>query len=53
MRKIIAVVATIVIGYFGTALGGLIINWPQLGPISAVATMGVFILDAIENKRGK
>jgi hypothetical protein len=51
MKKIRAVVVTIMIGYFATALGDAFINWPQLGPIAAIATMGVFILNAIEHKK--
>jgi small basic protein len=51
MGKVKAVVATIIIGYLGTALGVAIMNWPQLGPIAAIATMGIFILNAIEHKK--
>jgi hypothetical protein len=53
MKKIEAVVVTIIIGYLGTTLGDAIINWPQLGPIAAIATMGIFILDEIEHKKDK
>ncbi|MEG0923785.1 MAG: binding-protein-dependent transport permease [Anaerovoracaceae bacterium] len=48
MKIIKAVVVTIIVGYFATVLGAELINWPQLGPISAVATMGAFILNEIE-----
>jgi hypothetical protein len=51
VSKIIAVVVTIIIGYLGTSLGDAFINWPQLGPIAAIATMGIFILNAIEHKK--
>ncbi|MEG0485011.1 MAG: binding-protein-dependent transport permease [Oscillospiraceae bacterium] len=53
MKKVVAVVITIIVGYFATVLGAELINWPQLGPVSAVATMGVFILNEIENKKGE
>jgi hypothetical protein len=48
--KVKAVVVTIIIGCLGTALGDAFINLPQLGPIAAIATMGIFILNAIEHK---
>jgi hypothetical protein len=51
--KVIAVFVTVIIGYLGTALGDAFINWPQLGPIAAIAAMGGFILNAIEKKKGK
>jgi p-aminobenzoyl-glutamate transporter AbgT len=51
MKKIKAVALTIIIGYFATAFGVALMNWPQLGPIAAIATMGVFILNAIEHKK--
>jgi small basic protein len=51
MGKVIAVVVTIIIGYLGTTIGDAWINWPQLGPIAAIATMGIFILNAIEHKK--
>jgi hypothetical protein len=51
MSKIIAVVVTIIIGCLGTTIGDAWINCPQLGPIAAIATMGVFILNAIEHKK--
>jgi small basic protein len=51
VSKVIAVVATIIIGYLGTTIGDAWINWPQLGPIAAIATMGIFILNAIEHKK--
>jgi hypothetical protein len=53
MNKIKAVVVTIVVGYLGTAFGDALINWPQLGPIAAIAAMGVFILNEIEHKKGE
>jgi small basic protein len=49
--KAIAVVVTIIIGYLGSALGDAIMNWPQLGPVAAIATMGIFILNEIEHKK--
>jgi small basic protein len=51
VSQVIAVVVTIIMGYLGTALGDAFINWPQLGPIAAIATMGIFILNAIERQK--
>jgi hypothetical protein len=51
MGKVIAVVVTIIIGCLGSTLGDAFINLPQLGPIAAIATMGIFILNAIERKK--
>jgi hypothetical protein len=45
---ILAIAATIVIGYVGGALGHDFMNYPELGTIFAVATMGGFILAAIK-----
>ena len=53
MGKIIAVVATFIVGYLGSAFFAEWMNWPEAGPVLAVATMGVFILNAIENKNDK
>ena len=53
MGKIIAVVATFIVGYLGSAIFAEWMNWPEAGPVLAVATMGVFILNAIENKNDK
>jgi hypothetical protein len=44
MIIIFAVITTIVVGYIGTVFGLEIMNFPQLGTIMAVATMGSFIL---------
>jgi hypothetical protein len=51
VSQVIAVVVTIIFGYWGTALGDAFINWPQPGPIAAIATMGIFILNAIERQK--
>lgn len=50
MNKVIAAIATIIVSYFATVLGPELINWPQLGPIVSVITMGIFTWNAIENK---
>jgi hypothetical protein len=49
--KVKAVVVTIIIGCLGTSLGDAFINLPQLGSIAAIATMGIFILNAIEHQK--
>ena len=46
-----AIFATVLSGYLGTALFGEWMNWPQGGPVCAVAVMGAFLLYAIENKK--
>lgn len=51
MKKGIAIAVTIVIGYLGTVLGAELLNWPQLGPIAAIAAMGYCILSEIEKKK--
>ena len=53
MNKVIAALVTIIVGYFATALGMELLNWPQLGPIAAVITMGIFLWNAIESKDGE
>ncbi len=50
MNKVIAVIVTIVVGYLGSALGYEIMNWPQLGSVLAVITMGLFLWNAVERK---
>lgn len=46
-----AVLATIAAGYLGAALIGELMNWPDAGAVFAVATMGAFLLHAIERKK--
>lgn len=45
-----AVLATIAAGYLGDALIGVPMNWPDVGAVFAVATMGAFILRALNRK---
>lgn len=42
--EMLAFVATVIAGYFGSALLGSAMNWPDAGAIVAIATMGAFIL---------
>ena len=50
---IFAFFVTIFVGLFSTAIFGDWINWPEAGPVFAVATMGAFILWTLrEKKRG-
>ena len=50
---IFAFFVTIFVGLFSTAIFGSWINWPEAGPVFAVATMGAFILWTLrEKKRG-
>ena len=50
---IFAFFVTVFVGLFSTAIFGDWINWPEAGPVFAVATMGAFILWTLrEKKRG-
>ena len=50
---IFAFFVTIFVGLFSTAIFGDWINWPEAGPVFAVATMVAFILWTLrEKKRG-
>lgn len=50
MRKVLAVILTIVAGYIGFILGAILNLEGYLGIVFAIATMGYFVLDAIEKK---
>ena len=50
--EIVAFLVTVFGGYVCTAVFSEWMNWPQAGPIFAVAVMGCFILRAIR-KRGE
>ena len=45
-----AVICTLLAGLMGSAILGNLLNWPDAGAICAIATMGVFILDACMSK---
>ena len=50
---IFAFFVTIFVGLYATGIFGSWINWPEAGPVFAIATMGAFILWALrEKKRG-
>lgn len=46
---ILGIIATIVIGFFGTALG-FEMNFSELGPILSIATMGGFIMAEVRRR---
>lgn len=50
-KAIVTSVIAIVLGYFGSALGYEIMNWPQLGPILAIIVMGSAILTSLERDK--
>ena len=50
MKKLIAFIVTVVVAYLGFILGAALNLEGYLGVVFAIATMGVFILDAIEKK---
>lgn len=49
-RIIVAVLVTFFAGYLGSALLGTLLNWPDAGAIVAIATMGAFILAALNRR---
>ena len=52
MGKIIAaIIATILFGYVGLIIGGMLNFEGYLGIIFSIATMGAFILHSIESKK--
>ena len=48
--EIFAFGVTVIAGYFGAALLGDTMNWPDAGAIVAIATMGAFILHELRRK---
>ena len=44
---LLAYIATFIVGWIGTAFGNDYLNFPQLGTILSVATMGGFIMATI------
>lgn len=50
MRKVVAVILTIVAGYIGFILGAILNLEGYLGIVFAIAVMGYFVMDAIEKK---
>lgn len=49
-RIIIAILVTILMGYIGIIIGAMLNLEGYLGIIFAIATMGAFILHAIDSK---
>lgn len=49
--EILAFFVTIVAGYFGAALLGATMNWPDAGAIVAIAVMGSFILRELRHHK--
>ncbi len=50
-KIVLAIIATIVLGYVGIIIGAMLNLEGYLGVIFSIATMGAFILHAIENKK--
>ena len=50
-KIVLAIIATIVFGYIGIIIGAMLNLEGYLGIIFSIATMGAFILHAIENKK--
>ncbi len=50
-KAITSSVIAIILGFIGTAFGGEMLNWPQLGPILAIVVMGSAIITSIENHK--
>ena len=41
-------IIAIVVGYFGSAIGDAVMNWPQLGSILAIVVIGSAIITSLE-----
>lgn len=50
--EVLAFIVTILAGYLGSALGWKM-NWPEAGPIAAIAIIGSIILWQIRHSNGK
>ena len=50
-KIILAIIVTIIMGYIGIIIGAMLNLEGYLGIIFSIATMGAFILYAIENKK--
>ena len=50
-KAIVTSIIAIVLGFFGSAWGDEIMNWPQLGPILAIVAMGFAILSSLEKDK--
>lgn len=50
-KVIVAVIATILIGYIGFIIGSVLNLEGYLGIVFSIATIGGFILHSIENKK--
>lgn len=50
-KAIISSVVAIIVGYFGSAIGDAVMNWPQLGPILAIVVMGSVIITSLEKDK--
>ena len=50
-KAIVTSIIAIVLGFFGSAWGDEIMNWPQLGPILAIVVMGFAILSSLEKEK--
>ena len=50
-KIILAIIVTIIMGYIGIIIGAMLNLEGYLGIIFSIATMGAFILHAIENKK--
>ena len=50
-KIVIAIIVTIIMGYIGIIIGAMLNLEGYLGVIFSIATMGAFILHAIESKK--
>ena len=50
-KAVISSIIAIILGYFGSALGDEVMNWPQLGPILAIVVMGAAIITSLEKDK--
>ena len=48
-RFIMAFIVTILVGFVAASIFSAWLNWPGAGSVFAVATMGLFILNELDN----
>ena len=51
--EIIVFLATIFVGFFGSAIFGTLLNWPDAGAVVAIAFIGSLIMRSIRTVRDR
>ena len=52
-KYVLALFFTVLVGYLADAVVGSLLNWPCAGAIFAIAVMGLFLLNELENLKEK